>query len=78
VCGDFNDTPNSYVYRILSDRLQDSFKEKGLGIGTTFAGSIPLLRIDYILADMQFKINECKVIHNKWSDHYPVVTEMQY
>ena len=29
VCGDFNDTPLSYTYRLMSRGLQDAFREKG-------------------------------------------------
>jgi endonuclease/exonuclease/phosphatase family metal-dependent hydrolase len=49
VCGDFNDTPLSYSYRLMSKGLKDSFMEKGWGLGTTYAGALPALRIDYIL-----------------------------
>ena len=31
VCGDFNDTPLSYTYRLMSRGLQDAFREKGRG-----------------------------------------------
>ena len=73
VCGDFNDTPNSYVYNHISDGLTDTFQEGGLGLGTTFAGTLPLLRIDYILTDPAFRTNDCRVVHDKqWSDHYGV------
>jgi endonuclease/exonuclease/phosphatase family metal-dependent hydrolase len=70
VCGDFNDTPNSYVYRVVSDGLQDAFREKGRGLGHTFAGSLPLLRIDYALASPHFVVTDAGVIHHKIADHY--------
>jgi endonuclease/exonuclease/phosphatase family metal-dependent hydrolase len=77
VCGDFNDTPNSYVYRTVSRGLSDSFKESGQGLGHTFAGAIPFLRIDYILSDPGFKSIACEVIRERrWSDHYPVITKL--
>ena len=73
VCGDFNDTPNSYVYHHISNGLTDAFQERGLGLGTTFAGSLPLLRIDYILTDPGIRTDDCRVVHDKtWSDHYGV------
>lgn len=77
VCGDFNDTPNSYVYRVVSRGLSDSFKESGQGLGHTFAGAIPFLRIDYILMDPGFKATGCDVVRERrWSDHYPVFTQL--
>lgn len=73
LCGDLNDTPLSYPYHILSNGFQDSFKEKGQGIGTTYAGSIPALRIDYVFADQKIEILSHKVFKENFSDHYPVV-----
>lgn len=73
LCGDLNDTPVSYPYYILSNDFQDSFREKGQGIGTTYAGSLPALRIDYIFADNNFEILSHQVLHENFSDHYPVV-----
>ena len=39
VCGDFNDTPLSYTYRLMSRGLQDAFREKGRGFSHTYRGS---------------------------------------
>ncbi len=73
VCGDFNDTPASYTYARLSDELKDAFLEKSFGIGATFAGRIPWLRIDYIFTDPDFLIKGFKRIPFAVSDHYPLV-----
>lgn len=73
VCGDFNDTPNSYVYKTISSGMTDTFREKGLGFGTTFAGALPFLRIDYILASPNFPVYNCIVAKGNYSDHYPVI-----
>lgn len=78
LCGDFNDPPVSYVYNLLSKNLQDSFCKKGSGTGTTFAGSIPFLRIDYVMPDGHFKVLRHKVIHSRISDHYPVQAAVQW
>jgi vancomycin resistance protein VanJ len=75
LCGDFNDTPQSFVYNQMTEKLDDTFLRTGFGTGTTFAGMIPLQRIDYILADPSVKTNNTRVIHVPGSDHYPVVTE---
>ena len=74
VCGDLNETPQSYAYRLLTENVNDSFKEKGSGFGTTYAGSIPALRIDYILSDKSFKIINNHILKKSYSDHYPVIS----
>ncbi|MGI8951181.1 MAG: endonuclease/exonuclease/phosphatase family protein [Chitinophagaceae bacterium] len=77
-CGDMNTTPASYNYRILKDDLQDAFLEKGFGLGTTFYKIIPTLRIDVCFADKKLKVLQCKVEEKKLSDHYPVITDLQW
>lgn len=72
LCGDFNETPQSYVYRLLSENLNDSFQKKGFGLGTTYAGSIPALRIDYILPNPGIKVLDFQIFKKIYSDHYPV------
>lgn len=73
LCGDFNDTPMSYTYTEISHGLTDAFLESGTGLGFTYAGKIPFLRIDYILHDKRLSSQNFKVIKDKkLSDHYPV------
>ncbi len=72
ICGDFNDGPLSNVVSILGNGMKDTFKDKGNGIGTTYAGSIPLLRIDNIFVDPRFDVLSHKVLRKKFSDHYPI------
>ncbi len=74
ICGDFNDVPLSYSYRILSMGLQDSFKEKGNGFATTYTGPIPGLRIDYIFVAPLFQITSFYTGKRNFSDHKPVST----
>lgn len=76
VCGDFNDTPNAYVYAVLSKDLTDTFRDKGLGLGSTFNGVLPFLRIDYILCDKSIKTYHCKRLRGTFSDHLPVMAEL--
>jgi len=80
VGGDFNDVPLSYSYQLLSENLQDSFRERGSGFGTTYAGSIPLLRIDYILASekAQFRSHEVLKITPNYSDHFPIMATLEF
>lgn len=75
--GDFNDTPLSYTYQLFAKVLKDGFKERAMGIGTTYNGTIPLLRIDYVWTDEDFQINSHDIIRANFSDHYPVISSIQ-
>ena len=77
VCGDFNDVPSSYTLANIKGNLNDSFVSAGKGFGMTYAGKVPGLRIDYILADPKFKIISHKVPKLGVSDHYPVIAGIQ-
>jgi endonuclease/exonuclease/phosphatase family metal-dependent hydrolase len=73
LCGDFNDTPSSYVYRTTKEDLKDAFIESGSGYDNTYAGKLPPLRIDYILSDPSLEIYNYKAHHDfQQSDHFPV------
>lgn len=77
LCGDFNETPQSYTYDMLSENMTDTFQKKGFGLGTTYAGSIPALRIDFILTDPRFKVLDSDIFKKKHSDHYPVFAAVE-
>ena len=79
VCGDFNDQPMSYVYKHLLDskKVNDGFVERGSGIGTSYNGVIPALRIDYILADKGLKQLAYKRVKPTFSDHFAVFSKLQ-
>lgn len=72
LAGDFNDTPQSYSVQRIAGDLNDSFYAGGSGFGTTFAGSIPGLRIDYILGSEAVTFKHHRVDKTDYSDHYPV------
>ena len=76
VCGDFNDIPVSYSYHTLSHNLTDAFQVSGNGLGITYAGNIPGLRIDFMLTDKKIRIFNCRVNKVPYSDHYPVISEI--
>ena len=75
LCGDFNNTAFSWVYRELSNEKQDAFKEAGKGLGKTFNYWYPL-RIDFILTDANFDINNFKTFDIPYSDHYPILARL--
>lgn len=72
--GDLNDVPFSYTFRQLNKPLQDAFQEKGSGLGITYNGSIPALRIDYLMADPKVGILDHKILNEGHSDHYPIIS----
>jgi endonuclease/exonuclease/phosphatase family metal-dependent hydrolase len=76
LCGDFNDSPNSYAYHTLSKGMNDAFHESEWGFGTTYNGPFPSLRIDYILVRPEIHVSNHEILHEQSSDHYAVVTEV--
>ena len=72
LCGDFNDPPSSYTYRQLASLLNDSFLEKGNGFGFTYAGQLPLLRIDYAMVTEDVTVLDYHRYDDTYSDHYPI------
>jgi endonuclease/exonuclease/phosphatase family metal-dependent hydrolase len=76
VCGDFNDVPDSYAYETIGDGLQNAFVKKGSGLGRTFSGISPTLRIDNIFAGQEFRILQFTRVKQKLSDHFPLITDV--
>ena len=78
VCGDFNDTPASYVYNTVRGKLKDAFIESGSGFEQTYAGKFPRFRIDYILHGKEFTSKNYHHLTETLTDHYPIVTYVSY
>jgi endonuclease/exonuclease/phosphatase family metal-dependent hydrolase len=78
VCGDFNDLPNSYAYATIGKGMKNTFAEKGSGIGRTFSGISPTLRIDNIFVADKFEIEQFLRIPKKLSDHFPIFADVQF
>ena len=76
LCGDFNDTPLSYTYHhVKKAGFTDGFVVAGRGIGPTYAGKLPLLRIDYVWGNEWIQPTKFKRLRFRGSDHYPVVQD---
>ena len=76
LCGDFNDTPMSYTYRrVQKAGYKDTFISVGQGIKPTYAGKLPLLRIDYIWANDKVTPLRFYRCRQKASDHHPVILD---
>ena len=76
ITGDFNDVPQSFVYRQISSQYQDVFLDHGYGMAKTYNSRMPGLRIDYAFADKRLKILDQDILKTNLSDHYPIVTRI--
>jgi len=77
ITGDFNDMPQSYTYRKISQDYCDAFINHGNGIGKTQKTNLPGLRIDYAFADDGIDILDHRIISADLSDHSPIITTIQ-
>jgi endonuclease/exonuclease/phosphatase family metal-dependent hydrolase len=73
VCGDFNDIPFSYTYNELAKRLDNAMVEAGTGVGATYNGPIPFLRIDNQFYSKGLRAYDFKTYYEMGlSDHFPI------
>lgn len=78
IAGDLNDVPQTFMYATISKNLKDTFLETSKGIGGTHGGIVPGLRIDYILVDPFFNVNQHHIIEQPFSDHFMVKSTLQF
>ena len=74
VCGDFNSLPYSYIYRLFSKHLNNSFEIVGTGIGATYTfNNMPLIRIDNHFIAPSLELFHFQVDNDmKLSEHLPI------
>ena len=78
LCGDFNDTPNSYTYRQVDKHLQNCYQATATGPGFTYTNYKMKVRIDNIFCSDDWKPSTCSIdTKTKISDHYPIVATMK-
>ena len=77
VTGDFNDVPNSYAYHTIGSDMKNAFVEKGSGLGRTFSGISPVLRIDNIFVDEKIDVLQFSLVKKKLSDHFPIIADVE-
>lgn len=75
---DLNNTAFSYVYQKIKGTKKDAFAERGKGLGSTFKFKKIPLRIDFILADPTFTINEFKTHSEGFSDHFAISSVLSW
>lgn len=76
ICGDFNNTAYSYVYRKIKGDFNDTFKKAGNGFGRTYDFKFFPVRIDFIFSDTAFSVNGFKAYNQHYSDHYPIMATL--
>jgi endonuclease/exonuclease/phosphatase family metal-dependent hydrolase len=82
VCGDFNATPLSFVYRALARDLLDVQASLPRAKLRTWPSARPLLRIDHMFVSRELRVRGCEV---PWdvksrvaSDHLPLVAVLEW
>jgi endonuclease/exonuclease/phosphatase family metal-dependent hydrolase len=80
VCGDFNMSPVTPVYRRLARSMRDA--QTVLGAATpTWPSNYPLLRIDHLFVSRDLGVTSCRVVRDglarRASDHLPIVAEIE-
>lgn len=73
LCGDFNDSPISYVHHTLRRHLRDAYTMSGFGPGISYHEAGMYFRLDNILCSRHWKAYDARVESGKGSsDHYPI------
>lgn len=75
ICGDINDTPNSYAYHVLSKNREDAYLNLGTGPGYTYLADRMWVRIDYVLYQGNLEAQYLQRGKTRSSDHYPILVE---
>lgn len=72
LCADLNDVPYSYTYDQLADRFHNAWTSVGTGVGATYNGRLPFVRIDHQFAGPRWTVEDFQVNYEvPYSDHYP-------
>ena len=78
VCGDFNDTPISYVRRTVAKGLTDCFVEAGCGLGLSYNQKGFFFRIDHMMCSSDYMPTSCRVERKiTASDHFPLICRLK-
>ena len=75
-CGDMNDVPMSYGYNLMREQLSDAFVETGSGLGGTYIGDLPSLRIDHLLYGEGVHAWDFETLPEELSDHRAITAQV--
>ena len=78
VCGDFNDTPLSFSYRVFDRFMHNTYAKSGAGMGITYHEHKLYYRIDHIFCSKNITPLHTWIDRGqKDSDHYPVISKIR-
>lgn len=78
LCGDFNDTPISYVYQTLSRHLRSAYRSGGCGVGISYNERNFPFRIDHVFHTAHWRCTHAHIDRQmQASDHYPLVVSLE-
>lgn len=75
LCGDFNDTPNSFSYREVKGNMSDAYSKCGFGPCITYHANRFYFRIDQVFYKGNIKAVDIECPKFDSSDHYPLFVE---
>lgn len=79
ICGDFNDVPESYAYRLLKgEDLKDAYVETGFGPLVTYNLHAYWFHLDQIFYRGPLRALSVEKGKLKSSDHYPLIAEFEF
>ena len=78
VCGDFNETPVSYVYQQFDRRLVSAYREAGVGPGFSYSRRSFPVRIDHLFHSPHWTCTSYRIDRTiSVSDHYPLIVRLR-
>lgn len=78
VTGDLNSTPHQWAYAHVARGLRDALARHGELFGrSTYPSSVPLVRIDAVLASPAWSVDDAWVGPDGLSDHRPVFADLR-
>lgn len=79
VCGDFNDVPESYAYRLMrAEGFRDAYADTGFGPIYTYNAHLFLFHLDQVFYRGPLKALSVKKERINSSDHYPLMVEFEF
>jgi len=81
IIGDLNFSPQHPPYRSLTAELQDSYRERGWGLGFTYScrvcSHVPLWRLDYLFHSEEISTVDVRLGDYQGSDHRAVIATLE-
>ena len=75
--GDFNAVAGDGIFELMPEFMQESFREVGVGWGSTFPSNFPVVRIDQLWTTPRLKPMRCHTVDSHSSDHRVVIVDYE-